>query len=269
MGVGNVRSWKSIERLSQESLECLHAADFLGAARCFSPILEEITAENISSANWENLVEVREDKTWEFLALGWLRSRPIEILNGVYAMSNHFLGSDHGAGHSIVGRWVYHVKPYHNPDMKPNPVAMAAIECLSGIIGAGFVRTLKIDVVVSVPSSSPHSLNFVPRRIAEWISVCSPGTELAASSAISKVRETSPAKYATDPRTLQRDLYASMEAAPESFGGKRVLLVDDVIGSGISLQEAARALRTAGARAVYAFALTKTTDPFFVGDSKW
>ena len=44
---------------------------------------------------------------------------------------------------------------------------------------------------------------------------------------------------------------------PDSVLGKRILLVDDVMTTGSTLDEAARTLRNAGAKAVYGYTLAR------------
>lgn len=55
---------------------------------------------------------------------------------------------------------------------------------------------------------------------------------------------------------------AGCMAASEAVNGKRVLLVDDVVTTGATVREAARALRQAGARSVHVLAAARATgDP--------
>lgn len=49
--------------------------------------------------------------------------------------------------------------------------------------------------------------------------------------------------------------------APEGFAGKRVLLVDDIITTGATVSEAARELRTAGAKEVICAAVAARREP--------
>ncbi|HKT09107.1 MAG TPA: phosphoribosyltransferase family protein [Gemmatimonadaceae bacterium] len=53
-------------------------------------------------------------------------------------------------------------------------------------------------------------------------------------------------------------LAGAFTASAEARQGKSVLLLDDLYRSGASMEEAARAIRKSGAKAVYALALTRT-----------
>jgi predicted amidophosphoribosyltransferase len=51
--------------------------------------------------------------------------------------------------------------------------------------------------------------------------------------------------------------------ASESLAGVGVLLVDDVVTTGATLRECARACRAAGARAVYALTVAREAGPVY------
>ena len=105
------------------------------------------------------------------------------------------------------------------------------------------------ELVVSVPSSHPRrgfdSTALLARTVAEALGL--PYED----KALRKVRATPPqASLSREERLV--NVIGSMEAAsPERLEGKRVLLVDDVITTGATMTEAARALLQGGALEVY------------------
>ncbi len=56
----------------------------------------------------------------------------------------------------------------------------------------------------------------------------------------------------------QENVAGAFIAAPDDVSGKTILLVDDVITTGATLNACASALRSAGARTVYAFSVART-----------
>jgi predicted amidophosphoribosyltransferase len=78
---------------------------------------------------------------------------------------------------------------------------------------------------------------------------------------------------ATDPQTsltrqqrLRNLRHAFAVRHPEPFAGRRVLLIDDVFTTGTTLNECAKALRSAGAVSVCALTLARTIDSRLVPD---
>ena len=58
----------------------------------------------------------------------------------------------------------------------------------------------------------------------------------------------------------RKGILRSMRADRQTFQGKRVLVVDDILDSGYTVREAARALRESQAAEVHVLTLTKTHD---------
>lgn len=86
-------------------------------------------------------------------------------------------------------------------------------------------------------------------------------TEQPVVQALRRVRHTeaqSKQKSATARQRNVKDAFAVRQ--PERIAGRRVLLIDDVLTTGSTLIEAARALKKGGAKSVSAFALA-TADP--------
>lgn len=82
--------------------------------------------------------------------------------------------------------------------------------------------------------------------------------------------------FATEPQTsltrqerLRNLRRAFMVRTAESFAGLRVLLIDDVFTTGTTLNECAKALRSAGAASVSAVTLARTIDASLAPDRIW
>jgi predicted amidophosphoribosyltransferase len=65
-------------------------------------------------------------------------------------------------------------------------------------------------------------------------------------------------KGVNDPEERRQLLEGAFEATGPLVAGKRLLLMDDLYRSGLTMSYVAEALSAAGARAVYAFAITET-----------
>ncbi len=72
-----------------------------------------------------------------------------------------------------------------------------------------------------------------------------------------KGRHTAPQARAADLAARRANVRDAFEASPEVVSGRRVLLIDDVCTSGSTLDAAARALKSAGASAVYGLTLAR------------
>ena len=102
--------------------------------------------------------------------------------------------------------------------------------------------------MVAVPNNPPKEFS-VPHLIADEVATT---LEIPnRSSEVTKVTKTAQAKFGSE---LNPDAYE----ADESLQGQVVLLVDDVLGSGNTLESVAANLRKAGSKSVVGFCLAKT-----------
>lgn len=148
---------------------------------------------------------------------------------------------------SEVGELVYRLK-YQGDQSAVPPLARVVAEFISS-------KNLPIDVVVPMPPSKQRSVQPV-RSIAASVAK---RLDIAYDSrALRKVRESPELKSMTELKDRRAALAGAFIASAEALKGKSVLLLDDLYRSGASMEEAARAIRKSGAKAVYALALTRT-----------
>ena len=115
-----------------------------------------------------------------------------------------------------------------------------------------------VEALVAVPSTvKQRAYDPVPRlarALSERIGIPWP------PEALVKTRQTRPQKEMENETQKIRNVRGAFRVADQSFvRGKRVLLIDDLYDSGATLNECTRVLRGAGAKAVLALTLTRTT----------
>jgi predicted amidophosphoribosyltransferase len=167
---------------------------------------------------------------------------------------------DHGERlNSLVGNVVHSAKSY---DRTSSPGSKSAASVLAALM-ASFIhrhRSLaSVDVLVAVPPSNMEKTFDLPSHIVHEISRWT-GIARATPGALTKVRQTRPVKGLSAPEKARAGLESAFEASPELVGGRDVLLIDDIVESGITLTNVGRALERAGARQVYAMVATRTRD---------
>ena len=170
-----------------------------------------------------------------------------------HTVSSDFLGYNE-QGHAVydtvrseVGELVHRLKYQGDQSTAPR-LARVVAEFISS-------KNLPIDVVVPMPPSKQRSVQPV-RSIAASVAK---RLDIAYDSrALRKVRESPELKSMTELKDRRAALAGAFIASAEALKGKSVLLLDDLYRSGASMEEAARAIRKSGAKAVYALALTRT-----------
>jgi ComF family protein len=131
-------------------------------------------------------------------------------------------------------------------------MASVLAECVAPL-AADLVRTYNLDVAVPVPL---HPVRRRERRFNQAEEIGKLAAEAAGvpfrPRGLSRVRNTRP--QVGIPGGERAANVRGAFAGRENFGGRRVLLVDDVITTGATAAECAEALRAAGAEAVVALA---------------
>lgn len=154
--------------------------------------------------------------------------------------------------HSYVGNLINAIK-YPKGIVQPEMVQQLRTVVKHSILQIqGFTKSTRqfsrLDAVVAVPNNPPKEFS-VPHLMADEVA-----TTLGIpnrSPEVTKVTKTAQAKFGSE---LNPDVYK----AKGSLQGQIVLLVDDVLGSGNTLESVATNLRKAGAKGVVGFCLAKT-----------
>lgn len=115
----------------------------------------------------------------------------------------------------------------------------------------------EIDMIVPMPSSRGIEGNTLPSRIAHQSSA-ETGVPVAPDGIVKFTRQISEAKHTNHFWVKKQMLQGSTTAKSEIMAGRTLLVVDDLCQTGITLEEAARSCREAGANEVLVLALSKT-----------
>ena len=154
--------------------------------------------------------------------------------------------------HSYVGNLINAVK-YPKGPVQPEMVQRLRTVVKHSILQIqGFSEPKRkfsgLDAVVAVPNNPSKEVS-VPHLIADEVA-----TTLGIpnrSSEVTKVAKTAQAKF-------ESELNPGAYEARGSLQGQVVLLVDDVLGSGNTLESVAVNLRKAGAKSIVGFCLART-----------
>jgi predicted amidophosphoribosyltransferase len=167
-------------------------------------------------------------------------------------------GSDVRRRHSLVGQWVSQCKPYDYERFVANDVAFLGLSNLLVVFSHAFLGQQRAEIIASVPSSRIDSTNRIPGQLADNVSRFL-SIVRAPSDTLRKVRSTKAAKLFMNSLEQEREQYKSVFADSTVFSGKSILLIDDILDSGGTVWECARALSAAGAREIQVITLTKTS----------
>jgi predicted amidophosphoribosyltransferase len=160
-----------------------------------------------------------------------------------------------GHSHSTLGKLVHAAKQY---GFSPATIDSLDIQRLASLLERALHETcscLEWDVVTAVPSS--RGTNQLPGLLAREVSEIL-GLSAFESHCINYVRVTREMKNLHSPTEKILNVQNAMIARKDLLDGKRVLIIDDVVETGITLSEAARACLGASAASVSIAALSKT-----------
>lgn len=158
---------------------------------------------------------------------------------------------------TALGQWIHMSKSYGaDPDSTGDmQVAGLIAEQMAEFVPRHpLYRTC--DGIVTVLPSNPEKAFDLPSVLAQSLEEdCSiPFFK----EALFKVRVTAQMKYSLTLEEKLDNIAGSVGVRGEIVAGKRLLIVDDILESGITLAETARVLRSAGATGLYGLVATKT-----------
>ena len=158
---------------------------------------------------------------------------------------------------TVLGQWIHMAKSYNMGTDSPGslPVAGLIAEQMVEFIGRHPIYRL-CDGLVAALASNPEKTFDLPQILAERLEEDTGIPFL--HEALTKTRPTAQMKYCPRREDKLDNIHGSIACRDASVAGKRILIVDDIIESGITLMETCRSLREAGATAVYGLAATKT-----------
>lgn len=163
---------------------------------------------------------------------------------------------------TALGQWVHLAKSYADD---PHSVGSEVVANLIAEQMIEFVNRHPLysssDAIVTVLPSNPNKTFDLPAYLANKVSAdCSlPYLE----EALVKKRRTAQMKFCLTREDKLDNVAGSMTTSPELVKGKKLVVIDDVLESGITLAETCRSLREAGAASLYGLVATKTLKRIF------
>ena len=171
----------------------------------------------------------------------------------VHSLSSTYLGDDE-YGHarfsttrSPVGELLYQLKYRQDKKAIDHLAEAAATFCEKR-------WRLKVDAIIPVPPTQARRLQPV-QAVAKALAAL---LQVPLCTGLKKVKKTSQLKDLTDYHERAEALQDAFEIDPSETKGKRLLLFDDLYGSGATVRTIAEALtKQGGAKSVHLLTLTK------------
>lgn len=176
-------------------------------------------------------------------------------LTECFALDFHSEIGPGGPARTTMGQLVYEAKPY-----RPGTGSTAKADQLADLMRVfiqGHPTYAAADVLAAVPPGNPHKPFDLPAHLAQRLA-----RQLGkpdASSWVRKVRATRPMKDCETPQEKLDNVRGAFVVTPAAeFGGKSVLLIDDIYQSGFTINEVGHVIQEADASQVLGLAATKT-----------
>ncbi len=161
-----------------------------------------------------------------------------------------------GSERTSIGQLVRECKPYNqfaSPGDRAKAITLAQLY-------ADFIRLhptyCRATLLAAVPASNSNKPFDLPAVLADEIAKITGQTNVSG-----ELRKTRPTRPMKEFRTVQEkieNLRDAFAANPNTFAGRPVILIDDIYQTGFSINEAARAVASAGATPVLGLVATKT-----------
>lgn len=203
--------------------------------------------KNVTSSDIDGI------RTWLGAIGGHVALRDCVLVS--FALDYDKEGGDPGKPQTEIGKLRSRAKPYGSA---PTDDTYAAAGELIGRCTA-FLAEVRcynsVNTIVGMPASDPQKPFDLPAHLAQGIASGWRGDDL--TGAVRTVASRPPIK---DRKLLDklRALEGTIEVKPDVFKNKRVLLVDDLYQSGVTMNYVAMLLLQAGAKKVFGLACEKT-----------
>ena len=196
--------------------------------------------------------DLQEIKAWQLKMRGWVAIR--DCLPICFALDFDRKDGNPDLDKTKIGALREDAKPYDQPpnDSHYEAAEKLAESCIVFLNRVGCYNSL--DSVIAVPPSSPEKEYSLPGIIACHITEnwdCDDLTE-----AVRKVKKTEQAKNVALEGKLA-NIEGSVQVLPE-VKGQKILLIDDLYQSGITMNYVAMLLLEQGAKKIYGLACEKT-----------
>jgi predicted amidophosphoribosyltransferase len=177
-------------------------------------------------------------------------------LNESFALAWHSASGDQGMQRTPMGQMVYEAKPYgaYSPGNRAKAKELAA-KMTEFIQAQPTYR--RAGLVVPLPPSNPDKAFDLPTELA--LEIARLTGKAANTQCLRKLRSTKPMKDCQTDGERKENIKGAFAADPTTCRGQTLILVDDIYDSGLSMNEAGRALRSAGAKLLLGLTATKTT----------
>jgi predicted amidophosphoribosyltransferase len=219
-------------------------------------------APTASGFNWVTIIEsISETDVENLNKVLHLFSRTLSIdspLDECFALDWHSRSGKIGKPElTLLGKWVQRAKSYGlEPESDGDlDVAAAIAEQMISFIERFPLYHNSDGIVTALPSNPQKSFD-LPATIAELIVGKTKIPYL--KEALYKKRITAQMKYCPTLDDKKDNIRDSIGANRFTVEAKRLILLDDIFDSGLTLFETAKALWSAGARTVYGLSVTKT-----------
>lgn len=178
-------------------------------------------------------------------------------LDETYALAFHRQMSTVGAGERTpIGQLVREAKPYDQAGSPGDRVKAVSLAARMAELVREHPTYRQAELLLAVPPSNPNKAFDLPTLLAEEIARLT--GQGVATAGLKKVRDTRPMKACRTIKEKIDNLTGAFGADPAVFGGRSVIIVDDIYETGFSLNEVGRTVRQANATLVVGLAATKT-----------
>lgn len=250
---------EQIARLCQtnEYLKAGHRVQAIESALPVLALLNQQLLDSIRTAKFLNpkfkRLYVTRQEYWTVLVAQGLINTSLE---SVVTLGWNKRFDDDSDYRTLLGSLVRSGKRYGDHDHQPDVLSIRALAALATLASGKIRKSNDFDLIVAVPSSS-GSTNGLPATVSRLVGErlhC----ECASPGALTYIRATRKMKDIDSGLDKLAEIRGSMVADPDLFRGRIVFVIDDMLESGATLRETARALRTGGAKEVRALTLAKT-----------